>query len=93
MPASVTFQEGALVEPLAVGLPAVKRNKITAVDNVLIVEGGPVGLSVAVWCKFFGARHIIVSDLIADRAEQAGDFGASGFVDASVSNVPETYEK
>ena len=59
----------------------------------MIVDGGLVGLSVAVWCKFFGARHIIVSDLIADRAEQAGDFGATGFVDASVSNVPETYEK
>ena len=43
--------------------------------------------------SFFGARHIIVSDLIADRAEQAGNFGATGFVDASVSNVPETYEK
>ena len=93
LPDSVTFQEGALVEPLAVGLHAVKRAKITAGDNVLIVGGGPVGLSVAVWCKFFGARHIIVSDLIADRAEKVGDFGATGFVDASVSNVPETYEK
>ena len=93
LPDSVTFQEGALVEPLAVGLHAVKRAQVTAGDDVLIVGGGPVGLSVAIWCKFFGARHIIVSDLVADRAEKAGDFGATGFIDASVSNVPETFEK
>ena len=31
--------------------------------------------------------------MIADRAEKAGDFGATGFVDASVSYMPETYEK
>jgi len=33
-------------------------------DNVLIVGGGPVGLSVALWYRFFGARNIIVSDQI-----------------------------
>lgn len=70
-----------------------KRAKITAGDNVLIVGGGPVGLSVAVWCKCFGARHIIVNDLIADRAEQAVDFGATGFLDSPFSNVPVPYEK
>jgi len=42
LPDSVTFQEGALVEPVAVGFYAVKRAKITAGDDVLIVEGGPV---------------------------------------------------
>jgi len=93
LPDSVTFQEGALVEPLAVGLHAVKRAQITAGDDVLIVGAGPVGLSVAIWCKFFGARHIIVSDLVAERAEKAGDFGATGFIDASISNVPEAFEK
>tara|TARA_Y100001978_G_scaffold36131_1_gene32078 strand:+ start:195 stop:494 length:300 start_codon:yes stop_codon:yes gene_type:complete len=31
--------------------------------------------------------------LIADRVEQAGSFGATGFEDASVSNIPEAYEK
>ena len=39
LPDSVTFQEGALVEPLAVGLHAVKRAQVTAGDDVLIVGG------------------------------------------------------
>ncbi|MBH69350.1 MAG: alcohol dehydrogenase [Rhodospirillaceae bacterium] len=93
LPDHVTFQEGALVEPLAVGLHAVKRAQLKPGDNVLIVGGGPVGLSVAVWCKFFGARHIVVSDLAKDRAEKACDFGATAAIDASAENVSEAFQK
>jgi (R,R)-butanediol dehydrogenase/meso-butanediol dehydrogenase/diacetyl reductase len=93
LPENVTFQEGALVEPLAVGLHAVKRARLRPGDNVLIVGGGPVGLSVALWCKFFGAREIIVSDLIATRAAGAGKFGATGAIDASTEDVTERFRE
>lgn len=91
LPEAVSFQEGALVEPLAVGLHAVKRARLQPGDNVLIVGGGPVGLSVALWCKFFGARHIVVSDLIMTRAEGAGKFGATAAIDASKDDVSERF--
>ena len=65
LPESVGFREGALVEPLAVGLNAVGKARLQAGDTVLIVGAGPVGLSVALWCRFFGARHVVVSDLVA----------------------------
>ena len=54
---------------------------------VLIVGAGPVGISVALWCRFFGARHIVVSDLIGARAERAVDFGATAAIDASREDV------
>ena len=54
---------------------------------MLIVGAGPVGISVALWCRFFGARHIVVSDLIGARAERAVDFGATGVIDASREDV------
>ncbi len=93
LPENVTFQEGALVEPLAVGLHAVKRARLIPGDDVLIVGGGPVGLSVALWCRFFGARNIIVSDLIATRAEGAGQFGATAAIDASKEDVSERFQE
>jgi (R,R)-butanediol dehydrogenase/meso-butanediol dehydrogenase/diacetyl reductase len=91
LPANVSFAEGALVEPLAVGLHAVRRARLNLGDNILIVGGGPVGLSVALWCRFFGARNIIVSDLIAGRAKGAGAFGATAAIDASTEDVSERF--
>lgn len=91
LPESVSFAQGALVEPLAVGLHAVKRARLKPGDTVLIIGGGPVGLSVAVWCHFFGTRHVVVSDLIMSRAEQATNFGATAAIDASKEDVTERF--
>ena len=87
-PNAVSFHEGALVEPLAVGLNAVRKARLEPGDTVLIVGAGPVGIAVALWCRFFGARHVVVSDLIGRRAERAVAFGATGAIDASREDVP-----
>ena len=92
LPEAASFDDGALVEPLAVGLNAVERARLQAGDTVLIVGAGPVGLAVSIWCRFFGARHIIISDLVAARAEQATRFGATAAIDASREDVRSTVE-
>jgi (R,R)-butanediol dehydrogenase/meso-butanediol dehydrogenase/diacetyl reductase len=93
LPDSVSFQEGAMVEPLAVGLNSVRRAGLVSGDTVLIVGAGPVGLSVALWCRFFGARHVIVSDLVAARAEGAAAMGATAAIDASTEDVTAAVER
>ena len=93
LPESVSFQEGAMVEPLAVGLNAARRAGLAAGDTVLIIGAGPVGLSVALWCRFFGARHVIVSDLVAARAEGAAAVGATAAIDASSEDVVAAVER
>ena len=92
LPATVSFQEGAMVEPLAVGLNAVRRAGLRPGDTVLIVGAGPVGLSVALWCRFFGAQHIVVSDLVEARAKRALSMGATSAVDAKRDDVMEHVE-
>jgi len=93
LPDSVGFGEGALVEPLAVGLAAVRRARLEQGDAVLIVGGGPVGLSVALFCKFFGARHVVVSDLVHARAERAAEFGATAAIDARNEDVAARFKQ
>ena len=88
LPEEVGFAEGALVEPLAVGLSAAEKARLSPGDRVLVVGAGPVGLAVALWCRFLGARHVAVSDLLASRAEQALEFGATAAIDASREDVP-----
>ena len=84
LPDTVSFEEGALVEPLAVGLHAVEKGRVQRGDTVLIVGAGPVGLAIALWCRFSGARHIIVSERAPARRTLAETFGASDVLDPAL---------
>jgi (R,R)-butanediol dehydrogenase/meso-butanediol dehydrogenase/diacetyl reductase len=81
LPDSVSFREGALVEPLAVGLHAVDMAKMARGATVLVIGAGPVGLATMLWAKFLGARHVIVSERAAIRREMAARFGATDAID------------
>jgi (R,R)-butanediol dehydrogenase/meso-butanediol dehydrogenase/diacetyl reductase len=63
VPDGVSMQSAALIEPLAVGLHAVRVAQLKAGERVLIIGGGPVGLAVSLWCQFFGAQDVLVSSL------------------------------
>ncbi len=74
---------GALVEPLAVGLHSIKMAGDIAEKNILIIGAGPIGLSCAIWCRFFGARAVIISEMSPARLEMAQKLGFTKFVDPS----------
>ena len=84
LPESVSFREGAMVEPLAVGLHAVDMAKMARGATVLVVGAGPVGLAVILWAKFLGARHVIVSEKADVRKKMAAQFGATDAIDPAM---------
>jgi (R,R)-butanediol dehydrogenase/meso-butanediol dehydrogenase/diacetyl reductase len=75
LPDNVNSRDGALVEPLAVGLHAVKRSGITAGSTAIVMGAGPIGLAVLTWAKGKGAR-VVVSEIAEGRAELARKLGA-----------------
>ena len=83
LPDSVSFREGAMVEPLAVGLHAVDMARMPRGATVLVIGAGPVGLAVILWAKFLGARHVIVSERAEVRKQMAARFGATDAIDPS----------
>jgi 2-desacetyl-2-hydroxyethyl bacteriochlorophyllide A dehydrogenase len=89
LPDNVSFREGALVEPLAVGLHAVDMAKMERGATVLVIGAGPVGLAVMLWAKFLGARHVIVSERAEVRRAFAGKFGATDAIDPAQPLVPQ----
>ncbi len=89
LPDSVSFREGAMVEPLAVGLHAVDMAKMARGATVLVIGAGPVGLAVMLWAKFLGARHVIVSEKAQIRREMAAKFGATDAIDPSQPLAPQ----
>jgi len=81
LPEAVGFSEGALVEPLSVGLHAVHEARLEPGANVLVLGAGPIGLATALWARFFGARTVMVSEKAAGRRALAERFGASHVID------------
>jgi (R,R)-butanediol dehydrogenase/meso-butanediol dehydrogenase/diacetyl reductase len=80
LPDSVSSREGALVEPLAVGLHGVNRARIKPGTGCVVMGAGPIGLATLTWCKAKGANPIIVSELAAGRADLALKLGATEIV-------------
>ena len=87
VPDNVDDRHAATVEPLAVGLRAVRAAGLERGDDVLVLGAGPIGLAVAAWCRFFGARRVIVSDLAPARLASAELMGATDVVDAGANDV------
>ncbi|XP_076445388.1 sorbitol dehydrogenase-like [Babylonia areolata] len=88
LPQQVSFEEGALMEPLSVGLHACRRAGVTMGSKVLVCGAGPIGLSALVSAKAMGASDVIVTDISAERLELAGRMGASHTVCLDAGRTP-----
>jgi L-iditol 2-dehydrogenase len=75
MPDSMTYEEGALVEPLSVGLWGCQRAGLRPGDDVLVTGAGPVGLLAAESARALGARTVTVTDISEFRLELASKHG------------------
>ena len=87
MPQGVSLADGALVEPMAVGLHAVNVSGIRSGARVLVVGAGPIGLAVVFWARRMGAGKIACTASSTRRAELAMEMGASVFVPPSETPV------
>ena len=90
LPAGVSFREGALVEPLAVGLHAVNKARLEGGERVMVIGAGPIGLAVTAWARFFGARAVVVNEKTPGRIALAQKFGATNRLDdvAAANDCP-----
>ena len=57
----VTLEDGALLEPLSVGVQACRRAGVTLGSTVLITGAGPIGLVSMLVAKAMGASKIVVT--------------------------------
>jgi len=92
LPDQLPSADGALVEPLAVGLHAVDRAGGTSGEDVLVLGAGPVGLAIALWAKHLGAREVVVSDFVKQRRDLAMRLGATAVIDPGAEEVLPAFE-
>jgi threonine dehydrogenase-like Zn-dependent dehydrogenase len=82
MPAGMTVDQGALVEPYAVALHAVRRSQVAADPSlkVAVIGAGPIGLLTVAALRGEGATNVVVAERADVRADLASTVGASAVV-------------
>ncbi|GHS96899.1 alcohol dehydrogenase [Synergistales bacterium] len=83
LPDSISSKEGALIEPLAVGLEAADVAGVKLGSSVAILGAGCIGLMSLLASKARGAGDVTVVDVIPKRLEKALELGATRVIDAS----------
>ncbi|XP_018339709.1 PREDICTED: sorbitol dehydrogenase-like [Trachymyrmex septentrionalis] len=76
LPDHVSLEEGALLEPLSVGVHACKRGEVGISSKVLILGAGPIGLVTLLVAKAMGAKKIVITDILQSRLNIAKKLGA-----------------
>jgi (R,R)-butanediol dehydrogenase/meso-butanediol dehydrogenase/diacetyl reductase len=82
LPASLSAADGALVEPLAVGLHGVNAGPMPTAARVLVIGAGPIGLAVVFWARRLGATRVAVTATSNRRESLARAMGATAFIAA-----------
>jgi (R,R)-butanediol dehydrogenase/meso-butanediol dehydrogenase/diacetyl reductase len=80
LPASLSMADGALVEPMACGLRALRQAGLRGGERILILGAGSMALSVAFWARRLGAGPVAVASRSAHRAETACAMGADAVI-------------
>lgn len=87
LPDSMSYEEGAMLEPLSVGFHAMMRGKVQPFDRVLITSLGPIGLLAGQAAKLFGVSEIYGTDLVPFRRQLAMEMGFTAALDPVKENV------
>lgn len=70
----MSYEDGALLEPLAVALAGVERAGVKLGDPVLICGAGPIGLVTLECCRAAGCSPLVITDVDEGRLKFAKDF-------------------
>ncbi len=87
LPDHVSYEEGSMVEPLSVGVHAVRQAGVKPGSSVLILGGGTIGLCALAGARAAGAAQVIITDAFDFNLEVAKKLGATATVNVRRQDV------
>lgn len=87
LPDHLSYAEGSMVEPLSVGVHAVRQARVKPGSLVLILGGGTIGLCALAGARAAGAAQVIVTDAFDFNLEVAKKLGATATVNVRRQDV------
>lgn len=89
LPDTVSFAEGAMVEPLAVGMHAAAKARIRPGDVAVVIGAGPIGMVTALAALAGGCSQIIMTDVQQPKLDLAATLGPITPINVAKENVIE----
>ena len=93
LPKGMSTLEGALIEPLSVGLNAVCKSGIHVGQTALILGSGCIGLTTLMSLKAAGVEEVAVADLFDIRLQKAKELGAAGVINSAKEDIYKTVQE
>ena len=90
IPGTMSFEEGAMVEPLAVAVHALRKCGDVGGKKVLVLGAGPIGNLVAQVARAKGAEAVMITDRSRFKLEKASDCGVTYPVNILTDNIEKT---
>ncbi len=93
IPDNMTYEQAALIEPLAVGMHLVRLSQLKVGQTAAIIGVGTIGLGILECARLAGARNIIVSDMVKFNLEKARDLGADHCINSATEDAVAKYRE
>jgi D-xylulose reductase len=93
LPDNVSFAEGAMVEPLAVGMHAANKAEIKPGDVAVVIGAGTIGMVTVLSALAGGCSSVIVSDVKQPKLDLAATLGPVTAVNAAKENPVEVVRR
>jgi len=88
LPPELSYEEGAMIEPTACCIRAIRRANIKQGDNILVVGLGPTGLTQIQLLRHASTGKIFGSDIVEARLQLSKKLGADETINALAEDVP-----
>lgn len=93
LPVNVSFAEGAMVEPLAVGMHAATKARIKPGDLAVVMGAGPIGMVTALAALAGGCSRVVMTDVLQPKLDLAATLGPITPVNVTKESVTEVVHK
>ncbi|MGN0629906.1 MAG: zinc-binding dehydrogenase [Ruminococcus sp.] len=90
LPEDMSYDEGAMIEPLAVAVHAVKRAGNVKGMKIAVLGAGPIGILVAQTAKGMGAESVMITDVSDLRLEKAKECGVDFCINTKEKDFGDT---
>ncbi len=89
LPDSLTYEEGALIEPVANGMYAVRHSNITPETNIVVIGCGPIGIGDFLCARLWNPKSILMVDVSDFNLQKAVEMGATLTCNSRRENLAE----
>lgn len=93
LPDNISFAEGAMVEPLAVGMHAAMKAQIKPGDLAVVMGAGPIGMVTALSALAAGCSRIVITDVLQPKLDMAAKLGPIVPVNVAKQSVKEVVDE